>query len=96
MIEMLKRRHLAPMYGGRVSIAPETKDHFVIDRIPHILHCGHVHTVGLERYKGVTVVNAGTWQSQTEFQKRVNLDPVTAYAAIVDLGALDTRMIRFA
>jgi len=96
MIEMLKRRHLAPMYGGRVSIAPETKDHFVIDRIPHILHCGHVHTIGLERYKGVTVVNAGTWQSQTEFQKRVNLVPVPAYAAIVDLGALDTRMIRFA
>ncbi len=96
MIEMLRRRHIAPAYGGRVSIAPEAMDHFVIDRIPHILHCGHVHTIGVDRYKGVTVVNAGTWQSQTEFQKRVNLEPVPAYAAIVDLATLDTRMARFA
>ena len=93
---MLKRRHLAPIYGGRVSTAPETRDHFVIDKIPHIPHCGHVHTVRLERYKGVTVINAGTWQFQTEFQKRVNLEPVPAYAAIVDLRTIETRMIRFA
>ncbi|MEA1906186.1 MAG: DNA-directed DNA polymerase II small subunit [Euryarchaeota archaeon] len=96
MVEMLRRRHIAPTYGGRVSIAPEITDHFVIDRIPHILHCGHVHTIGVDRYKGVTAINAGTWQSQTEFQKRVNLEPVPAHAAIVDLATLDTRMIRFA
>jgi len=41
MNEMLKLRHLSPIYGGRVSIAPEKKDHFVIDEIPDILHCGH-------------------------------------------------------
>ncbi len=96
MIEMLKRRHLAPMYGGRVSIAPENSDHFVIDRVPHILHCGHVHTIGIDHYKGVTVVNSGTWQSQTDFQKRMNLDPVPAHATIVDLATLGTRMIKFA
>ena len=96
MIEMLRRRHLAPMYGGRVSIAPENSDHFVIDRVPHILHCGHVHTIGIDRYKGVTVVNSGTWQSQTDFQKRMNLDPVPAHATIVDLATLGTRMIKFA
>jgi len=96
MIEMLKRRHLAPMYGGRVSIAPENSDHFVIDRVPHILHCGHVHTIGIDRYKGVIVVNSGTWQSQTDFQKRMNLDPVPAHATIVDLATLGTQMVKFA
>ena len=96
MVEMLRRRHIAPAYGGRVSIAPEATDHFVIDKIPHILHCGHVHTIGVDRYKGVTVVNAGTWQSQTEFQKRVNLEPVPAHAAMIDLATLGTRMVRFA
>ena len=96
MIEMLKRRHLAPIYGGRVSIAPENSDHFVIDRVPHILHCGHVHTIGIDHYKGVTVVNSGTWQSQTDFQKRMNLDPVPAHATIVDLATLGTKMVKFA
>ncbi|MDM7934406.1 MAG: DNA-directed DNA polymerase II small subunit, partial [Methanothrix sp.] len=52
MMEMLKRRHLSPVYGSRVSIAPEREDHYVISRPPAILHCGHVHTVGIARYKG--------------------------------------------
>jgi len=95
MIEMLKRRHLSPMYGSRVSIAPEREDHLVIDKPPHILHCGHVHTVGCATYRGVTVINSGTWQSQTEFQRRMNLKPDPAKAAIVDLATLNTNVISF-
>jgi DNA polymerase II small subunit len=95
MIEMLKRRHLSPMYGSRVSIAPERNDHLVIDKPPDILHCGHVHTVGTSTYRGVTVVNSGTWQSQTDFQRRMNLQPDPAKATIVDLATLDTTIISF-
>jgi len=57
MVELLKRRHLSPIYGGKVMIAPEAKDHFVIDPLPDIMHTGHVHTVGVCRYRGVTLVN---------------------------------------
>ncbi len=89
MASMLRFRHLSPIYGGRVSIAPEKKDHFVIDPVPDILHCGHVHTVGVSRYKGVLTINSGTWQSQTEFQKRMNLQPVPAKATLVDLASME-------
>ncbi|CAD7766939.1 MAG: DNA polymerase II small subunit [Candidatus Argoarchaeum ethanivorans] len=95
MKEMLKRRHLSPIYGGRVLIAPEKKDHFVIDKIPDILHCGHVHTANIGKYRNVTLINSGTWQSQTEFQKRVNLKPDPAIATTVDLNTLQTQMIKF-
>jgi DNA polymerase II small subunit len=95
MVEMIKRRHLSPIYGNRVSIAPEKQDHFVIDRIPHILHCGHVHTVGVERYRGVLLLNSGTWQSQTEFQKRVNLVPTPAQVPVVDLSSFRTTLLQF-
>lgn len=95
MIEMLKHRHLSPIYGGRVSIAPEKKDHFVIDLIPDILHCGHVHTVGVSRYKGVLTVNSGTWQSQTEYQKRMNLKPIPARATVVDLASMNYAIMPF-
>ena len=95
MSEMLKFRHLSPIYGGRVSIAPEKKDHFVIDTIPDILHCGHVHTVGVSRYKDVLTVNSGTWQSQTEFQKRMNLQPMPARATVVDLATMEYKIIPF-
>ncbi len=89
MGEMLKLRHLSPIYGGRVSIAPELKDLFVIDTIPDILHCGHVHTVGVSHYKEVLTINSGTWQSQTEFQKKMNLQPMPAKATVVDLASME-------
>ncbi len=95
MVEMLRRRHLSPIYGGRVSIAPEKRDHFVIDIVPDVLHCGHVHTMGLSKYRGVTLVNSGTWQAQTEFQKRMNLEPVPGCAPIVNLNTLETSVLKF-
>ena len=95
MKEMLKRRHLAPIYGGRVSIAPEKHDHFVIEEIPDIFHCGHVHTAGISNYRGITLINSGTWQSQTEFQRRVNLQPTPGIATIMDLNTEETQMINF-
>jgi DNA polymerase II small subunit len=96
MIEMLKRRHLCPIYGNRVSIAPESEDYYVISRPPAILHCGHVHTVGIARYKGVVAINSGTWQSQTDFQKKMNIQPVAAVVPHVDLSTMKIRKLIFA
>jgi len=95
VLEMVKRRHLAPTYGSRVSISPEKKDYFVIDPVPDIIHTGHVHTLGIQRYKNVLLVNSGTWQDQTEFQKRVNLMPVPARVPIVDLADFDVKILGF-
>ncbi len=95
VLEMVKRRHLAPTYGSRVSISPEKKDYFVIDPVPDIIHTGHVHTLGVQLYKNVLLVNSGTWQDQTEFQKRVNLIPVPARVPIVDLSNFDVKILGF-
>ncbi|MHC1569859.1 MAG: DNA-directed DNA polymerase II small subunit [Candidatus Syntropharchaeales archaeon] len=95
MIEMLKRRHLSPIYGGKVPIVPAVIDSGVIERVPDILHCGHTHTVGVGRYRGVTVINAGTWQGQTEYQKKLNITPVPGCAALVNLKSLDVNMLKF-
>jgi len=95
MIEMLRRRHLSPIYGSRVSIAPEHEDHYVISRPPAILHCGHVHTVGIARYKGVLVINSGTWQSQTDFQKKMNIQPIAGVVPVVDLASMKVRKLIF-
>jgi len=95
VLEMVKRRHLAPIYGSRVSISPEKMDYFVIDPVPDIIHTGHVHTLGVQRYKNILLVNSGTWQDQTEFQKHVNLMPVPARVPIVDLADFTYKILTF-
>ncbi len=67
MIEMLKRRHLSPVYGGNV-IVPSREDNLVIDKVPDILHMGHIHKNGISSYHGVEIVNSGTWQARTDYQ----------------------------
>ena len=67
---LLKIRHLAPIYGNKTMISPEKKDHLVITEAPDVFHAGHIHVMRNTVYRGVTIVNSGAWQSQTEFQKR--------------------------
>jgi DNA polymerase II small subunit len=88
MEEMLQRRHLAPVYGRRTPIAAGKTDRLIIDPLPEILHTGHVHIRGLTQYRGVLGINAGTWQSQTAFQKQMNVNPTPAQAVVVDLQTL--------
>ncbi len=67
MVEILKRRHLSPIYGGNI-IVPSKNDSLVIDAIPDILHMGHVHKNGMANYHGVDIINSGTWQATTDYQ----------------------------
>ncbi|MGI0141897.1 MAG: DNA-directed DNA polymerase II small subunit [Candidatus Micrarchaeales archaeon] len=67
MAEILKRRHLSPIYGGNI-IVPSKTDSLVIDEVPDILHMGHVHKNGTSDYHGTLIVNSGTWQARTAFQ----------------------------
>jgi DNA polymerase II small subunit len=88
MEEMLVRRHLAPAYGRKTPIAAGRQDRMIIDPVPEILHTGHVHIHGITTYRGVLGINAGTWQSQTLFQKQMNVNPTPAEAVVVDLQTL--------
>ncbi len=86
MKEMLKRRHLAPIYGDKTALAPEQKDYMVIDRVPNIFVTGHVHVCKTDEYRGIKLINASAWQSQTPFQRMHNLVPDPAKVPMVHLG----------
>lgn len=88
MEEMLRRRHLAPSYGRRTPIAAAKSDRLLIDPVPEVLLTGHVHIMGLCRYRGVLGVNPGAWQSQTAFQKQMNVNPTPGRAVALDLQTL--------
>ena len=86
MKEFLKKRHLAPLYGERTPLASELEDHLVIDRVPDVLHTGHVHINTYTNYNGIHCINSGTFQTQTEFQKIYNIVPTPAEVPIIDVG----------
>ena len=85
MKHMLMCRHLAPIYGDITPLAPEKHDYLVIDRIPDVFVTGHVHTTAIDSYRGVQLINASTWQSQTDYQRMMNFMPDPAKVPIVGL-----------
>lgn len=95
MKQMCVRRHLAPIYGQKNALAPEKKDYMVMEFIPDIFVSGHVHGAGQEIYNGVRMINASTWQSQTEYQKQHNFNPDPGIMPVVDLGTGQIRMHNF-
>jgi DNA polymerase II small subunit len=96
MYHLLKKRHVAPQYGGHMRLAPEEKDYLVIDEVPDIFHTGHVHKLGYGKYHNVLAINSGCWQAQTDFQESVNIDPDAGFAPVVDLDTLDVTIRKFA
>ena len=86
MEELLQKRHLAPIYGERTPLASELEDYLVIDEVPDVFHTGHVHINTYRKFKGIHLINSGTFQTQTEFQKIYNIEPTPAEVPILHKG----------
>lgn len=85
---LLRARHLAPIYGKRTALSPESRDFLVVDPVPDVMHSGHVHTYGELNYRGTLLVNSGTWQAQTSFQSNMGLEPTPSIVPVLDLSTL--------
>jgi DNA polymerase II small subunit len=94
MKELLEKRHLAPVYGERTPLASEFEDHLVIEEVPDVFHTGHVHINAYKKYKGVHMINSGTFQSQTEFQRIYNIVPTCGEVPVLFKGSF--KLLKFA
>ncbi|MCX8163376.1 MAG: DNA-directed DNA polymerase II small subunit [Candidatus Micrarchaeota archaeon] len=84
MKEILKRRHLSPIYGDNLII-PSSKDFMVVKEEPDILHMGHIHRNAAERYRGVLMINSGTYQDRTDYQIKMGHVPTPAITPLLEL-----------
>ncbi len=94
-IEMLRRRHLAPVYGDK-PLLPGERDALVISNAPDILHFGHVHKNGYAEYRGTTVINSGTWQEKTEYQVKQGHVVTPCLLPVYDLQSGVVKTLNFA
>ncbi len=95
MREMLRGRHLAPIYGKSTTLVPEPRDWLVIDDVPDILHCGHIHVTSVGSYRKTLMINSGTFQSQTEYQKLIGIEPTPGIVPLVNLKTLSVKTLNF-
>ncbi len=91
----LRMRHLAPEYGKLSPIGPEQEDWLVVERVPDVFQSGHIHVSGSHVYRGTTIVNSGAWQGQTDYQKRMGLEPKPGLLPVVNLKTLEVRTMNF-
>ncbi|OKY77682.1 MAG: Archaeal DNA polymerase II small subunit/DNA polymerase delta subunit B [Candidatus Methanohalarchaeum thermophilum] len=94
MEEFVRRRHLAPRYGGNTPLSPEKEDYMVVDD-PDIIHSGHIHKFGINNYRDVTLLNTGTWQGQTKFMRKRGIEPVTGKVTLMKMDELTPKVLNF-
>jgi len=95
MVELVKRRNLSPLFGDN-PIVPEHKDYMLIEDVPDIVHMGHIHKNGYDRYKGILIVNSGTWQDRTEFQMKQGHVPSPCLLPVYDMRRGELEVVSFA
>ncbi len=94
MMEVLKKRHLAPLYGSAIQ-TPDEKDHLVIDEVPDIFHTGDLHSHTVTNYKGITLISSSTFQGQTSFMDRVGHIADPGKITVVDLKTREWNVLKF-
>jgi DNA polymerase II small subunit len=92
---LVQSRHLAPVYGQRTQVIPAPRDFLVMDRVPDILHTGHLHMLNYETYRGVLMVNSGCWQAQTEYQEKGGIVPTPDVVPVVNLQTKEVSLFDF-
>ena len=96
MRQMLRRRHLAPQWGGKTPLSPEPEDGLVIREVPDIFVTGHVHGHACIDFRGTTLVCSSTWQDQTSYQRMLGFQPKPCMLTVVNLGTHKSISIPFA
>lgn len=95
MLAMLKRRHLSPPYETNLIPQPNNGDPLIIPEEVDIFQTGHVHSNGASNYRGVTLVNGGTWQEKTDFQVFLGHEPTPARLPVLNLKDRQLTLIQF-
>ena len=95
MKHMLKKRHLAPMWGERNALSPEEADQMVIETPPDIFVTGHTHSHAFEWYRGVPLIVSSTMQGQTDFMNMLGYSSMKGYLTLYNIQNREVKVVSF-
>lgn len=91
---MLRLRSLAPIYGEH-PISPEERDWLILSEVPNVLHTGHVHVYGVGEYRGIRLINSGTFENETPYIRSLGIEVTVGRVPILDLKNLNVEVMNF-
>jgi DNA polymerase II small subunit len=91
---LLQARHFAPSEGS-TPILPMIEDPLVMVEPPQIFSIGDTHKALATKYKGTVLINSGCWQYQTNYMKKLGVEPDIAKVPIVNLNDLTFTILDF-
>ena len=95
MIELLKRRHLAPSHGSTLYVPDRTEDPLFIDKVPDVFLTGHIHRAQTKNYRNVTVINSSAWVAVSEDNLKRGLEPQVGRAFVMSLKTRQVKLMNF-
>lgn len=95
MKHMLKKRHLAPIWGERNALSPEEHDQMVIRNPPDIFVTGHTHSHATDWYNGVPLVVSSTMQGQTDFMQMLGYSSMKGFLTIYNIQSREFKVVAF-
>jgi len=92
---LLNVMHLCPIYGGKTRILPLKTDELIISPHPDIFQTGHIHINDHRRVNNTLLINSGTWQSQTDYQRERGWIPTPGKVPVINLKTGEMRILSF-
>ena len=95
MKEMLKKRHLAPIWGERNALSPEEEDQMVIRDVPDVFVTGHTHAHQVEWFRGLPLIVSSTFQNETDFMNMLGYKAKKCLLTVYNIRNRETKVIPF-
>ena len=92
---LLQKRHLAPSHGSNLYIPDTRGDAMVIEKVPDILVCGHVHRANAIIYRGVSIISGSCWDGISEYSLKFGGNPSPGRVPVLDLKTRNVKMMKF-
>ncbi len=93
--EILKRRHLAPVYGEMDIVPSKEGDDLVLKDLPDVFVVGGQHRTMIGSYNNILTISTSCFQSQTDFEIMVGNEPDPCKVPILNLKSKEVKILDF-
>jgi DNA polymerase II small subunit len=95
MDEILKRRHLAPVYGEMDIIPNKDFDDLVLGDLPDVFVVGGQHRAQVGNYNNITTISTSCFQERTDFEEKVGNETDPCKIPILNLKSKEIKILDF-